>query len=95
MPLKRRCKPDVLKALDKTDNDIQYKFVLSSGSDLDEVNNDFLPHISRDRVYLMPAGSTQEELAETYPIVAELCKYNNFKFTPRLHVDIWNKKTGV
>lgn len=95
MPLKRRCKPDVLKALDKTENDIQYKFVLSQGSDLEEVNNDFLPHITRDRVYLMPAGSTQDELAETYPIVAELCKYNNFKFTPRLHVDIWNQKTGV
>jgi len=43
----------------------------------------------------MPAGSNQEELKETKELVAELCKENYLRLTNRLHIDIWNKKTGV
>lgn len=95
MPLDKRCKPNVLTEIDNEANKVQYKFVISSQKDLDEMEKDFLPHISRDKICLMPAGSNQEELSETYPIVAELCKYANYKFSQRLHIDIWNKKTGV
>jgi hypothetical protein len=43
----------------------------------------------------MPAGATQAELAMTMPLVAEMCKIFKHRFSPRLHIDIWNKKTGV
>jgi len=46
-------------------------------------------------IYLMPQGASVEELAESYPVVAELCKKHHFKFSPRLHVNIWNQATGV
>ena len=43
----------------------------------------------------MPAGGSQRELKETKKIVAEICKENYLKYTGRLQVEIWNKKTGV
>lgn len=95
MATNKRCKPDALTAIDNEANDVQYKFVISSQKDLIEMERDFLPHISRNKICLMPAGSTQEELSVTYPLVAELCKYYNYKFSQRLHIDIWNQKTGV
>jgi len=56
---------------------------------------DFDQLISMRKVVLMPAGATQEELAITRPIVAEAAKRFCMRYCDRLHVVIWNQKTGV
>ena len=43
----------------------------------------------------MPSGENQKLLSESKQIVAEICKKEYLKFTDRLHIEIWNKKTGV
>jgi hypothetical protein len=43
----------------------------------------------------MPAGENQELLNENKQKVVELAKDNYLNFTSRLHIEIWNKKTGV
>jgi len=73
-----------------------FKFVVSSEGDMQEI--DYLIDvcdIPREKVSLMPAGQTQEQLRETYPVVAEICKVRGFRFSPRLHVDVWDAATGV
>jgi len=73
-----------------------FKFVVASEEDFEEVQElvkEF--SIPAEQVSLMPAGQRQEQLAETYPLVAELCKENGYRFSPRLHVNIWNEQTGV
>jgi len=52
-------------------------------------------NINPGSILLMPQGASTEELAVSYPIVAELCKQHQFKFSPRLHVNIWNLAVGV
>lgn len=73
-----------------------FKFVVSGEGDIDEVieiiEEYSIPH---DRVSLMPSGQTREQLAETYPIVAEVCKDRLWDFTPRLQVTTWGETTGV
>jgi organic radical activating enzyme len=93
MPKEDRINIEVLKEL--TNYDCQYKFVVSSINDWEEIKKDFLPHLDKSYMTLMPAGSNQEELKETKELVAELCKENYIRLTNRLHIDIWNKKTGV
>ena len=95
MPLNRRCKENVITAFEDSEVNLQYKFVVSSDSDWKEIQQDYLHLIRRENIYLMPAGSSQDELSATYPIVADMCKNYDLKFSPRLHVDIWNQKTGV
>ena len=73
-----------------------FKFVVGNEEDLyeiDELINRF--GILDSDVMLMPAGSSQEQLSETYPVVAEMCKDRGWSFSPRLHVNIWDEMTGV
>lgn len=71
-----------------------FKFVIEKELDYLEILQEFSICDMR-KVVLMPAGATQEELAATRPLVAELCKEYNFRYSERLHIGIWNKKTGV
>jgi len=43
----------------------------------------------------MPAGENQDLLNENKLNVVELAIKNYVNFTTRLHIEIWNKKTGV
>jgi organic radical activating enzyme len=91
MTLQDRINNEVLTKLSKYNT--QFKFVVSSKEDWDEIKT--INGIERLLITLMPAGSNQEELKETKELVAELCKENYLRLTNRLHIDIWNKKTGV
>lgn len=76
--------------------DAQFKFVISDEDDVEEVMWLAQTYNIQDwQISLMPAGQTQEQLRETYPIVAEQCKNSEWRFSPRLHVDAWNQATGV
>ena len=43
----------------------------------------------------MPSGETREEIQENLEYVALVCKTYNFNLSTRLHLNIWNRKTGV
>jgi 7-carboxy-7-deazaguanine synthase len=72
-----------------------FKFVISKEEDILEMLQDFSNHIDMERVYLMPAGSSQEQLNATRPLVVEKCKELGVNYSERLHIVIWNLKTGV
>ena len=91
MSFNDRINNDVLIELSKYNT--QFKFVVSSKDDWDEIK--LINGLNKSLITLMPAGSNQEELKETKEMVAEICKENYLRLTNRLHIDIWNKKTGV
>jgi 7-carboxy-7-deazaguanine synthase len=72
-----------------------FKFVVSDKKDYNEIIEDYSNLIDRERIYLMPAGENQKLLNQTKQYVAELCIRENFNFSTRLHIEIWDKKTGV
>ncbi|WP_122091055.1 7-carboxy-7-deazaguanine synthase QueE [Halalkalicoccus subterraneus] len=80
--------------------DHQLKFVVTSREDMDEIT-DLLSRlrerveISDEDVLLMPEGATRERLDETRNRVAELAMEYGFRYTPRLHVDLWNDAPGT
>ena len=86
-------KPDVLKELD-SQNTI-FKFVVSNSLDFEEIVEYYYEVVSREKIYLMPAGENLDLLNENKEYVVELCKTEHLNFTTRLHIEIWNKKTGV
>ena len=43
----------------------------------------------------MPAADTREEYLKVSPIVAEVVKKYNLCMSPREHIIIWDKMTGV
>lgn len=74
-----------------------FKFVVSSPSDIDEVVNEWIRRYDLPplRCYLMPAADNEQQLREVSQFVAEQCKNDGFRFSSRLHLAIWDRKTGV
>jgi len=74
-----------------------FKFVVASHKDWQEILDDFISPglVARHQVVLMPAGATQEELERTKELVADICKLHTIRMCGRMHIEIWNQKTGV
>ncbi len=73
-----------------------FKFVLAGESDLAEVLELLENYaISPSKVWLMPEATTRELLAEKRPWLVDICKMHGFRYSDRLHVQIWGSKKGV
>jgi len=90
-----RYQPDVLKRLISR-YPYQLKFVIADPRDLDEVRA-IIQEIgaSEDRVLLMGEGIDQALLAERGRWLVEICKQQGFRFSPRLHIELWGNRRGV
>lgn len=71
-----------------------FKFVICSHGDVTEVMEDF-KNLDFRKFVFMPGGDTQFLLETTRQTVAEECIRLGVKYCDRLHVVIWNQKTGV
>jgi 7-carboxy-7-deazaguanine synthase len=76
--------------------DYQLKFVISKPDDLAEVR-ELVAALAADRqrVILMPEGTDPACLRERALWLAEICKDEGFRFSPRLHVDLYGNRRGV
>ena len=50
---------------------------------------------SSKQVYLMPEGTSSEQLRQRQQWLIEECKQHGYNFTDRLHIHIWGDKRGV
>lgn len=82
--------------------DSQLKFVVTGSDDMPEieelverVRTATKTTIPDHNVLLMPEGMTRTELDKTRNKVAELAMEYGYRYTPRLHVDIWNDAPGT
>ena len=74
----------------------QFKFVVAAPSDLTEIMRlvDALAVDPTD-VILMPEGTSADLLRDRARWIAPLCLEHGFRFSPRLHVDLWGNQRGV
>ncbi len=80
----------------------QLKFVVTDREDMPEIEamvQDIRERASRTiddtDVLLMPEGVTRRQLDERRAFVAELAQEYGYRYTPRVHVDLWNDKPGT
>jgi 7-carboxy-7-deazaguanine synthase len=74
----------------------QLKFVVANPTDLEEIRM-LMEALDapRERVILMPEGTEHAQLAERGQWLAEICKEEGLRFSPRLHIDLWGSRRGV
>jgi len=90
-----RYQPEILKRL-MDEFPHQLKFVVADPADLEEIRDIARETgAGRERVVLMPEGTTSDKLRARAPWIAEIAKHEGFRFGPRLHIDIWGDKRGV
>jgi 7-carboxy-7-deazaguanine synthase len=90
-----RYQPEVLKQL-MSEYQYQLKFVVASPEDMGEIAK-MLEEIQADRsrVVLMAEGTTSDVIHERAAWLAEICKREGFRYSPRLHIDLWGNRRGV
>jgi 7-carboxy-7-deazaguanine synthase len=90
-----RIQPDALAQL-MARYEYQLKFVIEKPDDLAEVRS-LVRGLNADlgRVILMPEGTDRERLRERAIWLTEVCKEEGFRFSPRLHVDLYGNQRGV
>jgi 7-carboxy-7-deazaguanine synthase len=90
-----RYQPEVLKQL-MSEYLYQLKFVVASPEDMKEIATMIEETgADRSRVVLMPEGTTPEAIRERAPWLTEICKREGFRYSPRLHIDLWGNRRGV
>ena len=93
--IQKRYKPEVWKFFNNLSSSI-FKFVIANTEDWVELTNLTIENrIHKFKIWVMPAGSSQEELINTRLFVAQLSISQNVNFSDRLHISLWNQKTGV
>jgi 7-carboxy-7-deazaguanine synthase len=77
--------------------DFQLKFVVSSDSDLQEIEQ-LLANLrgwEASDVLLMPEGIDMETLRSRADWIGEVCKAKGYRYCPRLHVELYGNKRGT
>ena len=76
--------------------DYQLKFVVAAPEDLHELRA-LVTDLQADptRVILMPEGTDRNRLQERAAWVTEICKSEGYRFSPRLHIDLYGNRRGV
>jgi 7-carboxy-7-deazaguanine synthase len=90
-----RYQPNILKSLMNA-YEYQLKFVVAAPGDLKEIEAVIRDlQADRERVVLMAEGTRAETIAERALWIAEICKREGFRYSPRLHIDLWGDRRGV
>ena len=90
-----RYQPELLRRLVE-EYEYQLKFVVSSLDDLQEITAIRQElNVPRTQVMLMPEGTDRERLRERGLWLAEICKSEGYRYSPRLHIDLWGDRRGV
>jgi organic radical activating enzyme len=92
-------KPEVARQYSEIPNThLYFKFVVEDEKDLEEVDMARKAYadagVEAD-IYLMAVGATVEGQSKTAKQVADLCLKYGFKYSPRLHVDLFGNKWGT
>ncbi len=90
-----RIQPDVLRSLIR-EYDHQLKFVVTDTEDLPQIQA-LISGIGADasHVVLMPEGQDSATLRERSLWLVEAAKREGYRFSPRLHIDLWGARRGV
>jgi len=90
-----RYRPEVLKQLMR-EYEYQLKFVVSAPEDLVEIGGILEgTGANRNRVLLMAEGTDAATIRERARWIAEIAKREGFRYSPRLHIDLWGDRRGV
>lgn len=96
MPKEKRFIPETLHWFAKQPN-AYFKFVVDHPSDWLEIEEEFLLpfHIRKQNILLMPAASSRKELIAKGQDLAELCKRESLRLSPRLQLVFWDRTVGI
>ena len=94
---KQRLNTEVIQRFIDGSPDFQLKFVVAGERDLSEIQTilEQLRHWRPADILLMPEGTDVETLRGRAGWIADVCKRTGFRYSPRLHVELYGNKRGT
>ena len=92
-----RLQPAVLREW-CSNHEFQLKFVVANEADVLEVKallEQIGLQVPADRVLLMPEGITMEALRARQDWLVEVCKREGWRYSPRLHIELFGNRRGT
>ena len=90
-----RAKPEVLHQW-CADYDVQLKFVISTERDLEEMRAIIKPlPLKPTQVMIMAEGTSVEAIRTRSAMLVEACKRHGWRYSPRLHIDLFGNQRGT
>lgn len=93
-----RLQPDVLRQWLHAADDYQWKFVISTEEDLremQEVISSIDAPVPPEKILLMPEGTNLDSMRARYPMLVDACKSHGWRFSPRLHIELFGNLRGT
>jgi len=73
-----------------------FKFVIQDEQDLTEVQLlETTYSLPKNKILLMPEGRTEQALQAKRLWLADICRDQNYRYSDRLHIQLWGSKRGV
>ena len=73
-----------------------FKFVIAEETDLEEVKEIIQRYqLPKTRILLMPEGRDDTALQRRRLWLADLCRDQDYRYSDRLHIQLWGSKQGV
>ena len=93
----KRYKPEAMKKLKEAYGEVYYKFVVKGQEDWEEILTEYIypGYVQPSEIFLMPMGADFKEYSENREKVIELAVEYGVNYSPREHIAVWDKKTGV
>jgi 7-carboxy-7-deazaguanine synthase len=92
-----RLQPAVLRAWCER-YEVQLKFVISTAADVEEaaaVVDSIGLSIPPERILVMPEGTDMQTLQARSALLVETCKQRGWRYSPRLHVELFGNQRGT
>lgn len=90
---KKSFAPQAVKKIQATGK-ADFKFVIQTRRDLEEIEVKFLPLVPKELIMLMPEGTTPERLKQVSGWLMDECSQRGYRFSPRLHIMTWGNERG-
>jgi hypothetical protein len=96
MSATQRIKPEAMRWFAQNPRTMS-KLVIATPEDWEEIKRDFIEPglVNRSHIVLMPAADSLDLLLQRNRIVAELCIEEGLRMCTRMHIEIWDRLTGV
>jgi len=77
--------------------DYQLKFVVERQRDFTEVQEilEKLPNVDPARIFLMAQAVTRRDLRDKGQWIADLCEKSGYRYSPRLHIELFGNRRGT
>jgi 7-carboxy-7-deazaguanine synthase len=92
---RQRLKPDIIRSF-LAQYQCQVKFVINAREDIQEVRQlaEQIP-IPTESIVLMPQGTEIKEFEKRQKWLVDVCKEFGYRYSPRLHINIWGNQRGT